>query len=192
LAQLEVADRGGGGATPAELTPEVWRLSRLVDDLLTLASLDSAPSIHRVAVDLDDLVFAELKRPRQRADVTVDISGVSAASVHGDIAMLTRMVRNLLDNAFRHARSRIVVQLTSGETEATLTIADDGPGIPEQKRAEVFERFTRLDDARDRDAGGRGLGLAIVHDVVTTHHGQVTIDDNNPGARFTVRLPTNE
>jgi signal transduction histidine kinase len=160
-----------------------------VDDLLTLASLDAAPSVHRVIVDLDDLVFAEVERPRQRSDVVVDIRGVSAASVHGDPAMLTRMVRNLLDNAFRHARSRIVVQLTTDSTEATLTIADDGPGIPEQRRAHVFERFTRLDDARDRDAGGRGLGLAIVHDVVTTHRGQVTIDDNNPGARFTVRLP---
>lgn len=192
LAQLEVAERGGGGATPAELTPEVWRLSRLVDDLLTLASLDAAPSVHRAVVDLDDLVFAEAQRPRPRTDVTVDISGVSAASVQGDATMLTRMVRNLLDNAFRHARSRIVVQLTSGAADATLTIADDGPGIPEHKRAAVFERFTRLDDARDRDAGGRGLGLAIVHDVVTTHHGQVTIDDNNPGARFTVRLPADE
>jgi signal transduction histidine kinase len=104
--------------------------------------------------------------------------------------MLNRVVRNLLDNAIRHARSRVVVQLSSGSTDATLIVADDGPGIPEHKRADVFERFTRLDDARDRDAGGRGLGLAIVRDVVSSHAGRVTIEDNNPGARFVVRLPS--
>jgi signal transduction histidine kinase len=118
----------------------------------------------------------------------VDVSGVSAASVRGDTAMLTRVVRNLLDNAFRHAHSHIAVQLTSDETDATLVVADDGPGIPESKRAEVFQRFTRV-EARDRDAGGRGLGLAIVRDVVMRHNGQVTIEDNHPGARFIVRLP---
>ncbi|MDX6285838.1 MAG: hypothetical protein QOG53_1323 [Frankiales bacterium] len=192
LAQLEVAERGGGGATPAELAPEVWRLSKLTDDLLTLASLDAAPSGHRDEVDLDDLVFAEVQRPRQRTDVTVDVSGVSAASVHGDVTMLTRVVRNLLDNAIRHARSRVVVQLTSGGSDATLVVADDGPGIPEEKRVEVFERFSRLDDARDRDAGGRGLGLAIVRDVVNAHDGVVTIEDNDPGARFVVRLPADQ
>jgi signal transduction histidine kinase len=192
MVQLEVADRGGGGATPAELIPEVWRLSQLIDDLLTLASLDAAPSAHRVPVDLDDLVFTEAQRPRQRTDVALDISGVSAASVHGDASMLTRMVRNLLDNAVRHARSRVVVQLSSEEADATLIVGDDGPGIPKARRGQVFERFTRLDDARDRDAGGRGLGLAIVRDVVTTHHGQITIEDNWPGARFIVRLPAGQ
>jgi signal transduction histidine kinase len=190
--QIEETQRRGGGVTPAELAPEVWRLSRLVDDLLTLASLDAAPSAPDVPVDLDDLVFAELQRPRRRTDVTVDVSGVSAASIRGDTSMLTRMVRNLLDNAVRHARSRVEVTLSTEGIEATLVVGDDGPGIPEHKRDEVFERFTRLDDARDRDAGGRGLGLAIVRDVVRAHHGSIGITDNRPGARFIVRLPAAE
>jgi signal transduction histidine kinase len=190
LAQLEVAAGDGvSGAVRTDVAAEVSRLSRLVDDLLTLATLDAAPAAHRLLIDLDDLVFAELQRPRPRPDVVVDVRGVSAARVQGDPQMLTRMVRNLLDNAQRHARSRVEVSLFATGGDATFVVADDGPGIPAQRRSEVFDRFTRLDDARDRDAGGRGLGLAIVRDVVRDHHGSVTLEDNSPGARFVVRLP---
>jgi signal transduction histidine kinase len=188
LAQLEVAELAGG-ATQADLSAEVWRLSGLVDDLLTLASLDAAPSARRTPVDLDDLVLEELQRPRPRPGLTVDMSAVSAAGVRGDRPMLTRMVRNLLDNAYRYARSHVVVALSTEGSEAKLVIADDGPGIPADRYDDVFERFTRLDDARDRDAGGRGLGLAIVRDVVRAHYGSIAIEDHKPGARFVVRLP---
>jgi signal transduction histidine kinase len=72
---------------------------------------------------------------------------------------------------------------------AMLIIADDGPGIPRTDRGRVFERFVRLDEGRARDAGGAGLGLAIVADIVTAHGGRVRIDDNHPGSKVWVELP---
>jgi signal transduction histidine kinase len=111
--------------------------------------------------------------------------------VTGDADALARTVRNLLDNACRHAAGRIEVRLGVRHGIAELVVADDGSGIPAADRRRVFDRFTRLDDARATDAGGSGLGLAIVHDIVTTHHGSTHVEDNAPGARFVVRLPAN-
>ncbi len=107
----------------------------------------------------------------------------------GDPVALGQVVRNLLDNAVRHARSRVTVELHPagpGGGEVVLVVSDDGPGIPPEERERVFERFVRLDEARARDAGGSGLGLAIVRSVVEAHGGSVTVQD---GARFVVRLP---
>ncbi len=99
-----------------------------------------------------------------------------------------RAVRNLLDNAARHARSTVTVTLREAEAEVVLTVADDGPGIPLEQQDQIFERFTRLDDARTRDSGGTGLGLAITREVVVAHDGTITIT-NTPGACFTIVLP---
>ena len=100
------------------------------------------------------------------------------------------MVRNLTDNAARHARTTVTLALTEHDHTAVLSVADDGPGIPAGQRQHVFERFTRLDDART-STGGAGLGLAIVRDIVQRHHGTITIDpDHHPGSRLIVTLPT--
>jgi signal transduction histidine kinase len=100
------------------------------------------------------------------------------------------VVRNLLDNAGRHATSRISVSLAEQGDEVVLEVADDGSGIPVADRSRVFERFVRLDEARTRDEGGSGLGLAIVRKIVDTAHGTVEIGDvPTGGARFVVRLP---
>ncbi len=123
-------------------------------------------------------------------DPPVDRSAVSAAQVSGDPAALRRLVRNLLDNARRHAAGRVRVALGERDGAAVLVVADDGPGIPAARRDDVFERFTRLDESR---AGGHaGLGLAIVKDVVTDHGGTVAVDDDDVlgGARVVVTLPT--
>jgi signal transduction histidine kinase len=102
---------------------------------------------------------------------------------------LTQAVRNLLDNAARHATSVITITLEESEAGASLSVADDGPGIPQDAQQRVFERFSRLDDARDRDAGGTGLGLAITSAIIIDHGGTISVE-NTPGARFTVSLPT--
>lgn len=193
LAQLEVAIQHPGStdwsaAVPALLT-DTTRVSRLVDDLLRLARLDARPRLGRQPVDLDDLVFAEVRRVRNRTDLRIDETAVSAARVDGDPDALARVVANLLDNAFKHAESEVRISLGTAAGTAELVVADDGPGIPEPDRERIFERFTRLDDARSRDAGGFGLGLAIVRDVVRIQGGEVRVDDNMPGARFTVTLP---
>jgi signal transduction histidine kinase len=103
---------------------------------------------------------------------------------------LQRVVRNLLDNAARHASSIVAVELRTVDDTVELIVDDDGPGIPAEEREVVFERFTRLDDGRARDAGGLGLGLSMVRAIAEHHGGTVTIDDAPlGGARVRVRLP---
>jgi signal transduction histidine kinase len=111
--------------------------------------------------------------------------------VSADRPQLERLVGNLLDNAVRHARDRIVVTLAPArDGSAELTVADDGPGIPPAERDRVFERFTRLDDARSAGSGGAGLGLAIARDIAERHGGTLTLEpEDSAGARFVFRLP---
>jgi signal transduction histidine kinase len=172
------------------------RLQELVESLLLLTRVDERGRDRDRAVDLDDLVFTEASRPRSvhgtdgRASVRVDVSGVTPARVRGDDRLLGRMVRNLVDNAVRHAEHTVVVALGTDGDSAVLTVDDDGHGIPETDRARVFERFVRLDEGRARDAGGSGLGLAIVDAVVRGHGGSVVVSAApGGGARFSVRLP---
>jgi signal transduction histidine kinase len=169
------------------------RLQQLVEDLLLLARADEGTlSLRRRAVDLDDVVFEAASGLRQATDLGVDTAGVSAGRVNGDEDQLRRMVRNLVDNAARHARTRVrfsLVETPAGT--ARLQVDDDGAGIPEPQRRRVFERFVRLDDARSRDSGGSGLGLAIVAQIVTAHGGTVSIADSPlGGARVEVELPS--
>ena len=174
----------------AGLAVDVADLQRLVDGLLFLARLEGAGAVPDEPVDLDDLVLAEARRLRERGGVDVDVSAVSAARTAGDSTQLVRMVANLASNAERHAASRVSFELGEHDGRCTLVVADDGPGIPADQRVEVFKRFTRLDEARSRDAGGSGLGLAIVHDIVVRHAGTVSVCEGEPGgARFVVDLP---
>jgi signal transduction histidine kinase len=176
-------------ALASNLLGEGLRLERLVEDLLVLARADEdAPLRTARPVDVDDLMLAEATRLRQRAIVRVDTSSVSAGRVLGDAAELARLIRNLADNAERHARYVVSLALVARLGELTLTVADDGDGIAEDDQVRIFERFTRLDGARARDAGGSGLGLAIVAAVARAHGGSVRLEPG-PGARFVVVLP---
>ena len=134
--------------------------------------------------------FEEARRLRSTTSVRVDTSAVGAARVHGDVDALRRVLRNLGENAARHAASRIAIAVAERGGDVLLTVDDDGPGIPESERARVLERFVRLDEARSRDDGGSGLGLAIVDEVVRAHGGAVSIS-RSPlgGARIEVTLP---
>ncbi len=189
-------DRADLSATARSVLEETAALERLVEDLLHLAHSDStvgnatAGSRRHEPVDLDDLVLSEARRLRESRRVTVDVSGVTAAQIHGDADQLRRVVRNLVDNAARHATETVTITLAERGDEAVLAVVDDGPGIPEDQHDRVFERFTRLDDARDRARGGTGLGLAICRDIVRRHGGTIVIDSGHwPGARFVVNLP---
>ncbi|MDX6256406.1 MAG: hypothetical protein QOJ11_2740 [Frankiales bacterium] len=188
-AQLEVNDRVNHVGKPAAVTAESVRLSQLVEDLLALAQLDASPQPRAEPVDLDDLAFAEVALLRHRTTIAVDTRSVRPAQVIGDPGLLSRALRNLLDNAARYAASQISVMVGVVGDHAEIVVADDGPGIPAADRLRVLERFTRLDTARARDSGGVGLGLAIVNDVVTVHRGRIAISDNHPGARVTMTFP---
>lgn len=171
---------------------ESTRMQRLVEDLLLLARADEGSiALRRAPVDVDDVVFDVAGGLRRSSAHHVDTTGVSAGRVSGDEGQLRRVVLNLADNAARHARSQVAFSLTEGTGRTRLCVDDDGGGVPECERQRVFERFVRLDDARTRDEGGYGLGLAIVAEIVAAHGGTVTVG-RSPlgGARFEVVLPT--
>ncbi|MEO8265989.1 MAG: HAMP domain-containing sensor histidine kinase [Ilumatobacteraceae bacterium] len=170
---------------------DVDRLQELTDDLLVLARIDNELQRPHRPVDLTAIVADALQRVRRR-DIQVSTLGLDTpAFIDGDDFQLRRMVRNLIHNAQEHTTSHVNVTLQTTTGTVRLTVADDGPGIPPADRQYIFERFVRLDTARTRDSGGAGLGLAIVHDVVTNHNGTISITDTHPhGATFTVNLPT--
>jgi signal transduction histidine kinase len=183
-------DRVGPQELADDVLAESERLEQLVSALLLLARLEGDDSAATEVVDLDDLVLAEVARAHGHDGVVIDAHAVGAGRTRGSSVLLGQVVRNLLDNACRHAATTVVVSLEEDGAEVVLDVADDGPGIGDLDRARVFDRFVRLDDARARDEGGSGLGLAIVRKIVDTSRGTVSITDGpSGGARFTVRLP---
>ncbi|MFI9272876.1 sensor histidine kinase [Kitasatospora sp. NPDC052896] len=167
------------------------RLQQLAADLLLLARIDASEPVPDGRLDLTALVRkAVASRRGDRVPVRAELA--SGIEVAGSGLWLTRLVTNLLDNAQRFAHERIQVSLTVDGPDrrtAVLEVVDDGPGIPAADRERVFERFTRLDDARSRDHGGAGLGLAIARDLAAHHGGTLTAEDSPRGARFVARLP---
>ncbi len=170
---------------------EAVRVQALVEQLLVLTRAgEGRARAPRTEVDLDDLALTSVRRVA-RPGLEVDTTGVAAARLLGDPVALGQVVRNLVDNAARHARTRLAVAVSQQPGGVVLSVEDDGPGIAPADRARVFERFVRLDEARARDAGGSGLGLAIVREVVAGHGGSVAVEDGAlGGARFVVRLPS--
>jgi signal transduction histidine kinase len=185
-------ERTGTAKLARTVLDESTRMQRLVEDLLLLARADEGSiDLRRAPVDVDDIVFDVAGRLRRSAAHQVDTTGVSAGRVAGDESQLRRVVQNLADNAARHARGQVSFSLAEGSGRTRLCVDDDGGGVPEDERQRVFERFVRLDDARSRDEGGNGLGLAIVAEIVAAHGGTVTVG-RSPlgGARFEVVLPS--
>jgi signal transduction histidine kinase len=150
---------------------------------------EHAADARKIVLDLDDVVFEEVARHRD-SDRKIDSAGVSAGRVLGDRKQLARLTGNLLENALRHARRRVAVSLSQDNEWVVLRVDDDGTGLPPEERGRIFERFVRLQQARDRDSGGSGLGLAIVGEVAAAHGGAAVARDSPlGGARFEVSLP---
>jgi signal transduction histidine kinase len=216
-AQLEVAlDHPAGqdwAATARDVHTDVLRLARLAEDLLLLARLDeqalgaqvftpSAP-LTPPLVDLAELADSAVARYADAPVPVVAESGVSlttpdvAVPVAGDRDSLDRLLVNLLDNAVRYAKSRVTVTVRPDGEWAILAVTDDGPGIRAADMERAFDRFARLDTARSRDgdeAGGAGLGLAIVRATVRACGGTVCLEPAEPsaeppGLRAVVRVP---
>ncbi|MFD5639867.1 sensor histidine kinase [Streptomyces sp. NPDC127077] len=187
--QLEV-----GSAHPQLLdvpgaVKDTERLQHLAADLLLLARLDAGERPGQGPVDLGELVREEAEhRPAERAAVSFHTDGL--LHVAGSRGQLVRVIGNLLDNAQRHARDEVVVRVERRGDRIVLTVADDGDGVPAVERERIFERFVRLDDARTRDDGGAGLGLAIARDVARRHGGTLTAGEAPAGgALFELCLP---
>lgn len=167
---------------------ELDRLQVLVDDLLMLASTDArglAPTMTSIRIDV---VLRRAVDHRQGANpqVTLDLEPIS---ITGDEHLLSRAVRNLTDNAARHAKSNVTVSLHHEQDEAVIRVLDDGPGIAAQDHDRIFDRFIRLDASRSRDAGGSGLGLSIAREIAVAHGGSLAAVASPHGAIFELRLP---
>ncbi|GAB3937941.1 hypothetical protein GCM10029976_051710 [Kribbella albertanoniae] len=190
---LEVAnehpDRADWPRVSGHAIEEIRRLQQLADDLLLVARLDAEPSTVHQPVDLAELVRRQLaRRVDEGPELTFDAP--ESVVVAGDAAQLDRLVRNLVDNAIRHTRTTVAVGIEQDGGDVVLRIDDDGAGIPEPERERVFERFARLDEARSRDAGGAGLGLAIAREIALRHDGRLTVAGSpSGGARLILVLP---
>ena len=193
----EVAEAHPDRTTPRALARVVLaeedRLERLVDDLLLLARSDEGGlGLRRAVVDLDDLALDEAHRTATPG-LLIGTTGVDTTRVVGDATLLRRAIRNLVDNAARHAVRRVEVSTRTDGGTAVISVHDDGPGVPPEHRDSVFRRFVRLDDSRSTTDGGAGLGLAITRDIVAAHDGCVTIGDSPlGGAAVTIELPKRE
>ena len=195
--QLEVAldhpEQQDWNQTGRDVLADTLRLSRLAEDLLVLARLDEYQPRTGGGrpVDLAALITVEAERSAGgRVPVTARAAGPCV--VTGEVEALRRLLRNLIENALRYAKSGVEVTARREAGDAVLTVTDDGPGIPAADRERAFDRFVRLDDARSRDeteTGGAGLGLAIVRAIARTHGGSAYLESAAPGVRAVVRLP---
>jgi heavy metal sensor kinase len=189
--------------TPAEyeqvlrdLEAEVEHMARMVDQLLMLARAD-AGALQPAATNLDvaDFLHETAARWRPIADrrhVQLDVDAPDSGSVAADPDLLRRVMDNLIDNATRHSPAGTAVRLTGAPTVGgwSIEVRDQGPGIPQTARAALFERFVRVDDARARDGGGAGLGLALSRAIAESHGGSLQlVDPNGRGATFRLFLP---
>ncbi|GAA2087645.1 sensor histidine kinase [Actinomadura alba] len=173
--------------TATEVLTGIDRLQAIVTDLLNLAKLDAGVMLNRRPTDLANMIAAELDRRTYRVRIVRRFS--RSVVVDCDRLRVIRLLTNLLDNAERHADEQITIIVRADGPMAVLEVLDDGAGIAPEHRETVFDRFTRLEASRSRDAGGTGLGLPIARQIAQAHDGTLTIDDSAQGARFVLRLP---
>ncbi|MGW5747920.1 sensor histidine kinase [Amycolatopsis sp. NPDC003861] len=168
---------------------DVSRMETLTGDLLLLSKLDTGRPAGTTRIALADLVTGHLaeRLPRDGVEVRPDLHDDPV--VQGHAGRLERVLRNLVDNAERHAESRVTITLAASGGQAVLTVRDDGPGIPAEDRERVFDRFVRLDDDRAREDGGSGLGLAIAGEIARAHGGTLRVAESTSGACLELRLP---
>ncbi len=182
-----------------DVNKEIDRLNLIISDLLTLVSMDGKTMrLNRETLSLAQVVTDTAHRLAPVAEQRhqeVKLQLADSCDMYADCAKLTQVVYNLMDNALKYTQDGGVIRLRlirSGR-DAILSVSDNGPGIPKEDQAHIFDRFYRVDKSRGRDSGGTGLGLAIVHQLVLMHGGSITVDsEEGRGATFTVELPIHQ
>lgn len=179
----------------ADIGGEAQRLQRTTEKLLTLSRLDDKLSFEPEPVDLKQAaldaltLLAPLAREKRVRLCSALAEGCVVMGLRDD---MDHILFNLIENAIKYnvPEGYVTVRVLAGETQVVLSVEDTGIGIPEADRANIFDRFYRVDKARSREGGGSGLGLSIVHDAVLAHGGSITVGQNKPrGTVFTVRFP---
>jgi two-component system, OmpR family, sensor kinase len=175
-----------------DLVAGTHRLSRLVNDLLSLDRLDD-PHLTTDHERFDLAIVADqiVATATTTRGVTIERTGRPAAPVYGNSERLGRILSNLIDNAVRHSpdNATVTVELQADAGQVSVSVTDQGPGVPSDQRERIFERFTRLDSARTSRDGGNGLGLAISRAIAVEHGGTLVCEEKGYGARFVLRLP---
>ena len=170
---------------------EAGRLDKLIGQVISLARLeDSAVSLRAEPVDLGELVREIAADARYEAGETaVAVTGVESVTVTGEPALLKSAIENVVRNAVRYtaAGTTVTVSLVAEAGEAGVTVRDHGPGVPTEAIESIFEPFVRVGDARERNTGGEGIGLAITAGVARAHGGRVAAR-NAPDGGLTVEL----
>jgi signal transduction histidine kinase len=189
------ADDGSREEAALVIERALRRMTRLTEDLLALARLESPEIAHEIFPAQELLEESRLEFASAAAGRNIELDTVAPddLQLYGDREALRRALANLLDNALRYAPdgSRVTLAAENGSDRVRLEVADEGPGLDEADRDRVFERFWRADGSRDRNGGGSGLGLAIVKRIAVAHGGSVSVRSApGAGATFTIDLPT--
>lgn len=196
--ELMGAPATAGGADPSpsksssdfrrEIERNIAELDQLIEEILLASRLDARESDLGTIESVDLMGLAAEECARVDADLDSQV-GASSLPVQGVAKLLRRAMRNLLENARRHAASNIMVTLGESHGQAVIRVCDRGPGVPPELRERIFEPFYRLPGATERD-GGVGLGLALVKSIAIRHGGSVVCEDRSDGgACFVLQLP---
>lgn len=197
------ADDVGGSSNSAvtvrlaeRMLDEATRLSRTIDDLLELSRLEAGEPIDARAVELSSVVEEAVARVQPAAEarsVSFVLTGsLQGLALHADRRQLVSALSNLLDNAVKYSDEHASVEISARRDDGVVAIAvsDQGIGIPEADQERIFERFYRVDRARQRDTGGTGLGLAIVNHVARNHGGRIALRSREgEGSTFELHIP---
>ena len=181
-----------------DISDEIDRESKIIDDLLSLVKMDKAAAELNIAqVDINALVQQILKRLRpiaKKRNVELIYESIREVTADVDEVKLSLAINNLVENAVKYniENGWVRVTLDADHKFFYIKVADSGIGIPEEYQEHIFERFYRVDKARSRETGGTGLGLSITRNVILMHHGAIRLSSKEgEGSTFTVRIPLN-
>ncbi len=175
----------------AECSDAIADIQLLVDEVMTYARFEAEPSIQREPTGLCELLKTAVESVPWPACVhPPEVEVGPDLLVNADRNLFCRVMRNLLRNAGRHAKSRVRIEATRMDAAVRVVVSDDGPGVPEHQRKRILEPFARVDESRSRETGGVGLGLAIVAAIVRAHAGHVSTQASPlGGAAFVTTWP---
>jgi signal transduction histidine kinase len=193
---IKLAQASSGQSTALEqIERDVSRMTSLVADIIEITRIEGDPGNGNIlpldlAAVIDEIVDDCLIEAQGRA-CGIEVQGTPSRRVLGDSELLRRAVENLLRNAIRYSPEHSIVTVSLAETKDSTTIAvrDFGPGVPEHSLTRIFDPFFRVEESRDKDSGGVGLGLSIARRAVQLHHGMIVAENASPGLRVLITLP---
>lgn len=186
---------GAAGPALAQAEAELQQISATFDALLRIAQIETGARRARfvptdLGVVLDRIADAYVDVAEEREQSLTVARPIELPRIDGDAELLTQLCANLVENAMRHSpiETHIVISATRDGDRLVLSCADDGPGVPESERGKVFQRLYRID--KSRTTPGSGLGLSLVKAIAELHGAEITLADNVPGLKVTIRFPT--